>query len=205
MDAKFLDAILTILGVAITAISPFIAKYYLAASNVAKQTVGENNFNGAKNFMVLAVKTIEQAYPDLTNPDKYAKAVVLLESKFGKNFFGENEVKVLIESAVSDFKGSIDKSTAQAIADAKAQAEADAKKVADAQAVLDAKEAADAKAIADAKALADAQAIVDAKTAADAKAIADAKTLSDAQTISQTIAENTNSDNSTVSNGTSVS
>src|SRR5471030_1753990 len=98
MESQILQGILSVLSAGVVAVIPFAVKAFIAIEKKAIQEVGTSNFESAGKLALKAVKAINQAYPDLINTDKFAKAVDVIDNEYGKNTFTEAQIKVLIES-----------------------------------------------------------------------------------------------------------
>ena len=109
MEKQILEGIQAIMCGGIAIAIPFVINVARAIKKKAIEEMGQKRFEQAEKFAFLVVKTIEQSFPDLTNEEKYIKAIEFIKGKFGKEVFTEYELKVLIESAVDDLKNVISK------------------------------------------------------------------------------------------------
>ncbi len=104
MDQVILKLLELLIGAGVTASIPFVVKALIAIQKKAVQEFGEKNTTLIEDYAAKVVASIEQKYGTLENEQKFAKAVSLLEAKFGVNFLTESELEVLIENAVAQFK-----------------------------------------------------------------------------------------------------
>ena len=85
-------------------VCPTIIKYVKVLNERAKSLIGVDKLEQAKQFAQIVVNAISQKYGKLSNEEKFAKAVYFIEQKFGKTLFSEEEIELLIESAVKELK-----------------------------------------------------------------------------------------------------
>lgn len=111
MKDLLLQLLTALVQVGVAVVVPFVIRLLVALEEKAIQAVGQSTFNEGKDFAGIIVKAIAQKYPDLTNAGKYAKAVEAIETKFGKDIFTEQEIELLIESAVKEYKLVVGQST----------------------------------------------------------------------------------------------
>ena len=104
MSQQILTIIEILFGIGLTAITPYAVKALIAIQNRAVQQFGEKNVQIIEEYAVKVVAAVAQRYGTLENEEKFAKAISLLEAKFGLNFLSESELEVLIENAVAQFK-----------------------------------------------------------------------------------------------------
>jgi hypothetical protein len=104
MEQQILNIIEILIGIGVTAITPYAVKALIAIQNKAVQELGEKNVQMIEEYAAKVVATVAQKYGTLENEQKFAKAISLLEAKFGVNFLSESELEVLIEDAVAQFK-----------------------------------------------------------------------------------------------------
>jgi hypothetical protein len=104
MEQQILKLIEILFGIGVTAITPYVIKALIVIQNKLIQQLGEKNVVLVEAYATKVIAAIEQKYGTLANEQKFAKAVSLLEAKFGVNFLSEGELEVLIEDAVAQLK-----------------------------------------------------------------------------------------------------
>jgi hypothetical protein len=115
MEQQILKAIEILFGFGVTAITPYVVQALIVVKNKSTQELGKNNAAIVEEYVAKVVAAIAQKYGTLENEQKFAKAVSLLEAKFGVNFLTEDELEVLIENAVAQLKKAQEQSVPQAI------------------------------------------------------------------------------------------
>ena len=101
MEQQILNVIEILFGFAVTAITPYVVQALIGIKNKLTQEIGEKNASIIEKYTEKVIVAIAQKYGTLENEQKFAKAVSLLEAKFGVNFLIEGELEVLIENAVA--------------------------------------------------------------------------------------------------------
>jgi hypothetical protein len=104
MEQQILKIIEILFGIGVTAVTPYVIKTLIVVKNKLTQEFGKNNAVIVEEYVTKVVAAISQKYGTLENEQKFAKAVSLLEAKFGVNFLTEGELEVLIEDAVAQLK-----------------------------------------------------------------------------------------------------
>jgi hypothetical protein len=104
MEQQILKAIEILFGFGVTAITPYVVQALIVVKNKLTQEFAKNNDVIVEEYVTKVVAAIAQKYGTLENEQKFAKAVSLLEAKFGVNFLTEGELEVLIEDAVAQLK-----------------------------------------------------------------------------------------------------
>jgi hypothetical protein len=104
MEQQILNIIEILFGIGLTAVTPYAVKALIAIEKKAVQELGEKNLQKIEEYAAKVVVAVAQKYGTLENEEKFAKAVSLLEAKFGVNFLSESEIEVLIENAVAQLK-----------------------------------------------------------------------------------------------------
>lgn len=106
MEQQILNVVEILFGLGVTALTPYVVKILIVLQNKLTQELGEKNASLVKEYTAKVIATITQKYGTLENEQKFAKAVSLLETKFGVNFLSEGELEILIEDAVAQLKKS---------------------------------------------------------------------------------------------------
>ena len=104
MEQQILTIIEILFGIGITVVTPYAVKALVVVQKKLIQELGEKNTAIIEEYAAKVVAAIAQKYDTLENEQKFAKAVSLLEAKFGVNFLTESELEVLIENAVAQLK-----------------------------------------------------------------------------------------------------
>jgi DNA replication protein DnaD len=104
MEQQILKLIEILFGIGLTAVTPYAVKALIAIQQKAVQEFGEKNVQIIEAYAAKVVAAVAQRYGTLENEEKFAKAISLLEAKFGMNFLSESELEVLIEDAVAQLK-----------------------------------------------------------------------------------------------------
>jgi len=104
MEQQILKLIEILFGIGVTAVTPYVIKALIVIQNKLIQQLGEKKAALVEAYATKVIAAIEQKYDTLANEQKFAKAVLLLEAKFGVNFLSEGELEVLIEDAVAQLK-----------------------------------------------------------------------------------------------------
>ncbi|WP_297419510.1 hypothetical protein [Clostridium sp.] len=106
MEQQILKALEILVSIAITGgvafVSPYAIKVLKAIEAKAISELGLAQETEIKNYIMIAVKYVAQKEITLTNEQKLAKALSMVEAKFGVNIISESDILVLIESAVKD-------------------------------------------------------------------------------------------------------
>lgn len=104
MEQQIINIIQILVGMGITALTPFAVRTLISIRSKAIQELGVNTENTIETYATKVITAIAQKYGTLENEQKFAKAISLLEAKFGVNFLTENELEVLIENSVAQLK-----------------------------------------------------------------------------------------------------
>jgi len=104
MEQQILKAIEILFGFGVTAITPYVVQALLVVKNKLIQELGEKKASIVEEYAAKVVSAISQKYGTLENEQRFAKAISLLEAKFGVDFLTEGELEVLIEDAVAQLK-----------------------------------------------------------------------------------------------------
>jgi len=104
MEQHLLKVIEILFGIGVTVVTPFVVQALIVIKNKLTQESGEKNAAIVEEYAAKVVAAIAQKYGTLENEQKFAKAVPLLEAKFGVSFLTEGELEVLIEDAVAQSK-----------------------------------------------------------------------------------------------------
>jgi len=104
MEQQILKLLEILFGFGVTAITPYVVQALIVVKSKLTQELGEKNAAIVEEYVAKVVAAITQKYGTLENEQKFAKAVSLLEAKFGVAFLTEGELEVLIEDAVAQLK-----------------------------------------------------------------------------------------------------
>ncbi len=104
MEQNILNIVQILLGLGVTAISPFAIKFLLSARQKAVQELGAKEESVVESYALKIVTAIEQKYGTLANEQKFSKAAFLLEAHFGISFISQSEIEILIEDCVAQLK-----------------------------------------------------------------------------------------------------
>jgi len=104
LDQVILKILEALIETGVTIAIPFVVKALIAIQKIAVQGFGAKNTALIEEYASKVVAAIAQKYGNLENEQKFAKAIFLLEAKFGVNFLSESEIEVLIENALAQFK-----------------------------------------------------------------------------------------------------
>jgi hypothetical protein len=104
METTILKLLEILIGAGVSVSMPFVVTALNAIQKKAVQEFGAKNTALIEEYAAKVVAAVAQRYGTLENEQKFAKAISLLEAKFGVNFLTESELEVLIENAVAQFK-----------------------------------------------------------------------------------------------------
>jgi hypothetical protein len=104
MEQNVLNILGVLIGLGITAVSPFAIRVLLSIKQKVVQELGAKEEVIVADYALKIVTAIQQKYGTLANEQKFAKSVFLLEAKFGISFISESEIEVIIEDALVQLK-----------------------------------------------------------------------------------------------------
>lgn len=104
MEQYLIQILQIIIGAVIAYLAPIVKKGIEAIITKLLNDMDEKKKTEIEDYILKVVKTVYQKYFTLGNADKFAKALSLVEEKYGKVILTEEQLEVLIESAYLDLK-----------------------------------------------------------------------------------------------------
>ncbi len=104
MEQYLIQILQVIIGAVIAYLTPIVKKGIEAIITKLLNDMDEKKKTEIEDYVSKVVKTVYQKYFTLGNADKFAKALSLVEEKYGKVILTEEQLEVLIESAYLDLK-----------------------------------------------------------------------------------------------------